>query len=136
MPNFNQYIQCGHLADDPKLSYLPSQTPVVEFCVASNERWKDKDGNQRERKLFWTWKSFGKQAEVIAKFFTKGKPILCRGPILQDDWEDREGKKRRTYTAKVDSFEFMDSGGTKEQAAPAPTSVDQQPVDESDLIPF
>ena len=52
MASYNKVIMIGNITRDPQLSYLPSQTPVVEFGLASNRRWTGQDGSQREEVCF------------------------------------------------------------------------------------
>jgi single-strand DNA-binding protein len=67
MANFNKVILLGNLTRDPQLSYLPSQTPVVDFGLATNRRWTGQDGQQREETCFVDCRAFGKPAETINK---------------------------------------------------------------------
>ena len=73
MANFNKVILVGNLTRDPQLSYLPSQTAVVEFGIATNRKWKAQDGQQREEVCFVDCRAFGKPAETINKYCKKGK---------------------------------------------------------------
>ena len=76
MSSFNKVIMLGNLTRDPQLSYLPSQTPVVEFGLASNRRWKSNDGTQREEVCFVDCRAYGRMAENINKYCKKGSPLL------------------------------------------------------------
>ena len=78
MSNYNIVILMGNLTRDPNLSYMPNQTPVIEFGLAVNRKWKGEDGSQKEDVLFIECQCFGKRAEVINKYFKKGSPIFVR----------------------------------------------------------
>ena len=118
MANFNKVLLMGNLTRDPQLKYLPNQTPVVEFGLASNRRYRV--GNEdREDTLFVDCSAFGRQAEVINEYCQKGKPIFIEGRLKYDQWEDKNGGgKRNKLTIVVENFQFLggrggddDSGG-------------------------
>ena len=76
MANFNKVLLIGNLTRDPQLSYLPTQTAVVDFGLAVNRRWKGKDGQSRESTCFVDCRAFAGQAETINKYLTKGSPVF------------------------------------------------------------
>lgn len=110
MPNFNKVILIGHLTKDVKLSFLPSNTPVAEFGIAVNRKYKQ-DGKERQDVCFVDCQNFGKRAEVISKFFKKGDPILVEGHLKFETWEAKDGTKRSKHGVFVENFEFV--GGQK-----------------------
>ena len=96
MASFNKVILRGNLARDPELRYTPSGTAVAGFGIATNRRWKDQDGNQKEEVTYIDITAFGKQAEVIGQYFQKGKGIHIEGRLKFDQWDDKNtGQKRR-----------------------------------------
>jgi single-strand DNA-binding protein len=105
----NQIIMHGNLTRDPKLDYLPSQTAVVDFGLACNRKWKDQSGQDREEVCFVDCQAFGKTAENIAKFFTKGRAVLIVGRLKFEQWETPEGQKRSKHKISVAEFHFVDS---------------------------
>jgi single-strand DNA-binding protein len=107
MSAFNKVILMGNLTRDPQLKYLPNQTAVTEFGLAINRRFT-KDGEKKEDVTFVDCTSFGKQAEVIQKHFTKGKPIFIDGRLKFDSWEDKSGGgKRSKLSVIVENFQFV-----------------------------
>ncbi|MCP4710769.1 MAG: single-stranded DNA-binding protein [Planctomycetes bacterium] len=144
MANFNRVIMLGNLTRDPQLSYLPSQTPVVEFGLATNRKWTGQDGSQREETCFVDCRAFGRQAETINKYCSKGRPLLIEGRLTYDQWETPEGAKRSKHRITVQTFTFVGSrsgGGENSGGAsappisePAPSDVDTGPP--PDDIPF
>ena len=117
MASFNKVILIGNLTRDPQMKYLPSQTAVVEFGVACNRRFKTQSGEDKEEVTFVDCTSFGKQAEVINQYFTKGKPIFIEGRLKYDQWEDKQGGgKRHKLTVVIENFQFVggrDGGGMR-----------------------
>ena len=156
MANYNRVILAGNLTRDPQLSYLPSNTPVVEFGMAINRRWKSQSGEQREDVTYVDIRAFGRQAETLNQYMNKGKPILVEGQLRFDQWEGKDGQKRSKLYVVVDNFQFLgapsgdrgDRGGrTGGGRAPEPARAgggggydEMPPIDESsaggDNIPF
>src|SRR5215203_5810006 len=108
MASFNQVILMGNLTRDPQLKYLPSQTAVAEFGVATSRKFKTQNGEDREEVLFVDCTAFGKTGELINQYFQKGKPIFVQGRLKYDSWEDKQGGgKRSKLTVVVDNFQFI-----------------------------
>jgi single-strand DNA-binding protein len=110
MANYNKIILMGNLTRDPQLSYLPSQTAVVEFGLAVNRRWRGPDGQQKEEVCFVDCRCYGKQAETLNQYVTKGRSLLVEGRLQLDTWEGKDGTKRSKHRVFVERFQFMDSG--------------------------
>ena len=111
MATLNKVMLIGNLTRDPQLSYLPSQTPVVEFGIATTRRYKKQDGSQGEDTCFVDCQMFGKRAEVVNQYFKKGEPIFVEGRLKFDSWEAQDGSKRSKLRVFVENFEFL--GGQK-----------------------
>jgi single-strand DNA-binding protein len=107
MASYNKVILMGNLTRDPQLSYLPSQTPVVEVGLAVNRRFKTNDGQQREDTCFIDCRAMGKQAETINQYFRKGAPILIEGRLEFDQWEAQDGSKRSKHRIFIERFTFV-----------------------------
>lgn len=111
MANYNKVILVGNLTRDPQLSYLPSQTPVCEFGLAINHRWRGQDGEQREDTCFIDCRVYGKQAETFNQYMAKGRSVLIEGRLQLDRWESQDGQKRSKHRVFVQSFQFLGQGG-------------------------
>lgn len=109
MANLNKVFLMGNLTRDPQLSYLPSQTPVVEFGLATNRRWNGQDGQPREETTFVDVVAYGRQAETISKYMKKGKPFFVEGRLKLDQWEAQDGTKRSKMRVILEGFQFIDS---------------------------
>jgi single-strand DNA-binding protein len=138
MASYNKIILIGNLTRDPQLSYLPSQTAVVEFGLAVNRRWKDKDGQQREDVCFIDCRCYGKSAETLNQWMKKGRALLVEGRLEYQQWE-KDGQKRSKHIVQVESFQFMgdkqDDNGHREASAKA-TYVQDAAGPDDDAIPF
>jgi single-strand DNA-binding protein len=132
MANVNKVILIGNLTRDPQLKYLPSQTAVVEFGLATNRKFKAANGEDREEVCFVDCSAFGKTAEVINQYCQKGRPLFIEGRLKFDSWEDKQGGgKRSKLSVVVENFQFLggreggggapgqDSGGGEDQTRPA-----------------
>lgn len=109
MANYNKIILVGNLTRDPQLSYLPSQTPVVEFGLAVNRKWKDQSGQQREEVCFIDCRAYAKSAEIINQYLRKGRQILVEGRLQFDQWTDKDGNKRSKHRVFVENVQFLDA---------------------------
>lgn len=153
MASFNKVILMGNLTRDPELRQTQSGTSVCRFSIAVNRSYNGQDGNLREETCFIEVDSFGRTAENIGKYFSKGKPILLEGRLRQDTWDDKEtGKSRSKLVVVLDRFEFVggssrDSGSDFDQpstgnsykrTSPAPRGKAPERVDdlEDDDVPF
>lgn len=128
MASFNKVILIGNLTRDPQLSYLPSQTAVCEIGLAVNNRWRDRDGQQRESTCFIDCRMFGKRAEVLNQYMAKGQPLLVEGRLEFDQWETQDGQKRSKHRVMITDFTFLGAvggrdgnsgGGYRQGGAPA-----------------
>jgi len=111
MANYNKVILIGNLTRDPQLTYLPSQTPVVEFGLAINHRWRGQDGQQRDETCFIDCRMFGKRGEVINQYVRKGQQLMVEGRLQLDTWEGKDGQRRIKHRVFVENFEFLGGGG-------------------------
>jgi len=107
MANFNKIFLMGNLTRDPQLSYLPSETPVVDFGLAVNRRWTGKDGTKKEDTCFVDCRAFGRQAENINKYLSKGRPLFVEGRLSFDSWTAQDGSKRSKHRVTVENFQFL-----------------------------
>jgi single-strand DNA-binding protein len=112
MANFNKVLLIGNLTRDPQLSYLPSQTAVVDFGLAVNRRWTGKDGQARDSTCFIDCRAFARQAETINKYLTKGRPVFVEGRLEYDTWTAQDGTKRSKHRVTVENFQFLGGGNS------------------------
>src|SRR5882724_9114881 len=118
MANFNKVILAGNLTRDPEVRYTPKGTAIAKIGLAVNRTWKNEAGETKEEVTFVDVDSFGRQAEVIAQYFKKGRPILVEGRLKLDQWDDKQtGQKRSRLGVVLEGFSFLDSN-RNEGAAP------------------
>lgn len=108
MASFNRVMLLGNLTRDPQLKFLPSQTPVAEFGLAMNRKFRTQQGEDREEVTFVDCSAFGRQAEIINQYCTKGKQIFIEGRLKLDTWEDKQGGgKRSKLSVVVENFTLL-----------------------------
>ncbi len=139
MANFNKILLMGNLTRDPQLSYTPNQTPVVDFGLATNRKWTGQDGSQREETCFVDCRAFGRQAENINKYLSKGRLAFVEGRLTFDSWTAQDGSKRSKHRVTVVNIQFMPRTGAADgnqaaQSASTDSEVKQQTSE--DDIPF
>ena len=128
MASFNKVILVGNLTRDPELRYTPKGTAIAKIGLAVNRSWKNEAGETKEEVTFIDVDSFGRQAEVIAQYFRKGRPILVEGRLKLDQWDDKQtGQKRSKLGVVLEGFSFLDStrtegAGSGDAGRPRPTS--------------
>lgn len=105
--SYNKVILLGNLTRDPQLSYLPSQTPVCDFGIATNRKWAGKDGQQQEEVCFVDCVAFGKIAETLNKYLHKGDAVLVEGRLKFETWQAQDGSKRSKHKVSVETFTFV-----------------------------
>ncbi|MHC4720876.1 MAG: single-stranded DNA-binding protein [Planctomycetota bacterium] len=142
MASLNKVLLMGNLTRDPQLSYLPSQTAVVEFGLAVNRRWTGKDGDARQETCFVDCRAFGRQAENINKYLTKGRALFVEGRLTFDTWTAQDGTKRSKHRVTVENFQFLSGPSAKqvEGGVEQPSPSEGQDLDNvgaaGDDIPF
>ncbi|MHC4096062.1 MAG: single-stranded DNA-binding protein [Planctomycetota bacterium] len=107
MSNFNKILLMGNLTRDPQLSYLPSQTAVVEFGLAVNRKWTSREGEKKEETCFVDCRAFGRTAENLNKYMSKGRPLFVEGRLTFDSWTAQDGTKRSKHRVTVENFQFL-----------------------------
>jgi single-strand DNA-binding protein len=113
MPSFNRVTLIGNLTRDPETRDLPSGTTLCEFGLAMSRHYKTAGGDDREETCFIDCTAFGKQAEVLSQYVTKGRPLFVEGRLKYDQWDDKNGGgKRSKISVIVENFQFL--GGRDE----------------------
>ncbi|MFL6332775.1 MAG: single-stranded DNA-binding protein [Pyrinomonadaceae bacterium] len=109
--SFNQITIFGNLGRDPELSYTPQGTAVCKFTIATNERRRDKAGEQQDITTWFRVTVWGKQGENVSRYLTKGRKVIVLGRLHVEEWTDREGKARQSLEVNASDVQFVDSAG-------------------------
>lgn len=133
----NKIFLYGNLTRDPELKALPSGSNIVNFGLATNRTYKDKNGAKQEATEFHNVVAFGRTAEVIAQYMKKGRPIFVEGRIQTRSWDDKEsGKKNYRTEIVVDNFQFGADGGNPGNTAPRGQEEQHAPKDDGEAIKY
>lgn len=146
MSSFNKVILMGRLTRDPELRSTASGLNICKISIAVSRKFKSADGETKEETTFVDVDSFGKQAEVIAKFFSKGKPIFIEGRLKFEQWETNNGEKRSKMGVVLENFQFIgeksdSSFSSNSTSSPASRTLEPARVSDSHLdmdedVPF
>ena len=111
MANYNKVLLMGRLTRDIELKYTPSSQAVANIGLAVNNRYKTKDGEDKEETTFVDCEAWGRTAEVLKQYLAKGKPVFIEGRLKLDQWDDKQTQQKRSRLGVVlESFNFLDGG--------------------------
>lgn len=151
MRGVNKVILVGNLGKDPEVQYLDNNVSVARFSLATNDSYKDKDGNrvdQTEWHNITAWRGLAKIAEDYLK---KGSRIYLEGKIRTRSWDDKQtGEKKYATEIVADNFIMLDrkegesaAPGSYQQssarpaaASQAPQNIPSEPAPQGDDLPF
>jgi len=158
MANFNKVFLMGNLTRDPEVRYTPKGTAIANIGLAVNRVWTTESGEKKEEVTFVDVEVWGRQAETMGQYLSKGRPVFIEGRLKLDTWDDKEtGQKRNKMKVVCEGFqfigapknkaEFSDAAPSEERperpagrsgrpAAPAKQDEDAPPAEGEDNIPF
>ncbi|MDG2169081.1 MAG: single-stranded DNA-binding protein [Opitutales bacterium] len=150
MASFNKIILMGNLTRDPELRVTASGLSICKLSMATNRVYQTKDGERKEEVTYVDIDAFGRQAETISKYMSKGRALLVEGRLKLDSWETPQGEKRSKLGVVLENFQFTgDRGGSGgdsneggshvERNSPPPRVAEPKaPADdiEEDDVPF
>ncbi len=121
----------GNLGKDAEMRYTPSGTPVTSFSMATNRTYKGADGQQVKEATWFRISIFGKTAENLTQYLTKGKMVLVEGHLTPDKktggprmWQKQDGTWGASFEVFATSIKLMPSGGQRGEGGPAPMAED------------
>ncbi len=129
----NKVLLIGRLGANPEIRYTPDGNPVATFTVATNESYTNKSGEKINQTEWHRVVVFGKLAEIVGEYYSKGKKVYVEGKLRTRQWEDRNGNKRWTTEIVANNLFILDSKG--EDFTPEETAIEDTPINDDD-IPF
>lgn len=147
----NKAILVGRLGRDPETRYTSGGQAVCNFTMATDETYKDRNGERQKRTEWHRIVVWGKQAEIAQQYLHKGSLIFVEGRIQTRQWDDREGQKRTTVEIVANNFRMLGgrgeggmtpgvgaAGDAEPQAAAAAAGAEEMPSTEisDEDIPF
>jgi len=94
----NKVILIGNLGKDPEVKYTPSGTPVAKFTVATNERFKDKEGQWQDRTEWHNITAWARTAEIVGEYLKKGNKVYIEGSLRTHSWDDKQTNQKKYMT--------------------------------------
>ena len=107
----NKVILVGRLGRDPETRYTGGGQAVANFSVATDETYKDKNGERQKRTEWHKIVVWGKQAEIAQQYLKKGSLIFIEGRIQSREWQDKEGQKRTSFEVVASNFRMLGGRG-------------------------
>lgn len=135
--SINKVILVGNLGQDPELRYTPSGTAVCNMRLATNEVYRDPEGNLVERTEWHNLVAWGRLAEICNQYLRKGSKIYVEGSLQTRSWEDRDGNTRYTTEIKIREMVMLDprSEPTPEPSTAGPAAAQGQAVPRQTFAP-
>ena len=131
MANFNKVMLMGNLTRDPEVRYTPKGTALATIGLAVNRNWTNEAGEKKEEVTFVDVEVWGRQAETIGQYLSKGRPIFVEGRLKLDQWDDKEsGQKRSKLKVVCENFQFIGApkGGAEVSDQPPAQRSAPRPV--------
>ena len=113
MGSVNKVILVGNLGRDAELRYTPGGSPVATINLATTEIWNDKAGQRQEKTEWHRVVLWGKTAESLNEYLTKGKQIYVEGRLQTRQWDDKDGNKRYTTEIRGDRIVLLGGDGRR-----------------------
>lgn len=120
MSSVNKVILIGNLGANPELRQTSGGVPVTELRLATNESWVDKDSQRQTRTEWHRIVVWGRQAETVARYLTKGRSVYVEGRLQTREWTDKDGQRRFTTEVVASNVVFLGGGQGGGQGGPPP----------------
>jgi len=115
----NKVILIGNLGEPPELRYTDSGTAVCNMRLATNESYKDRDGNLVDKTEWHNVVAWAQLGEICNEYLDKGSQVYFEGSLQTRSWEDRDGNTRYTTEVKAREVKFLGGGNNGQQSAPS-----------------
>ena len=109
----NKVILIGNLGKDPEMKYTPGGMPVARMTLATNERFKDKEGNWQDRTEWHNLVAFQRTAEIAGEYLKKGRTVYIEGSLRTNSWDDKESGQKK-YRTEIIVNDLVLLGGGRE----------------------
>jgi single-strand DNA-binding protein len=113
MKSVNKVILIGNLGKDPEVKYTPQGTAVAKLTLATNERFKGKDGNWQDRTEWHNVVLWQRLAEIAGEYLKKGGKVYIEGRLQTRSWDDKQTGQKK-YMTEVVASDLVLLGGRGE----------------------
>lgn len=131
--NINRVLIAGNLTRDPQVRFLANEQAVANFGIAVNRRFKGADGQMKEEVTFVDVEAWGRTAELVGQYLTKGRACFVEGRLKLDNWEDKDGQKRSKLKVVAENVQFLDS--SRREGGPGPAASGGHETGDADASP-
>lgn len=104
MASLNKVTLIGFVGKDPEVRFTQAGEPIANFSLATSESWYDKSGQKQDRTDWHRIEVFGKAAQVVRDYVTKGKQLYVEGSLSYQEYTDKDGIKRNVTKIRVSGF--------------------------------
>lgn len=132
MSGLNKVMLIGRLGQDPEIKKLSNGQSVANFSVATSEKYKSKDGQQKEKTEWHRMVLYDKLADLAGQYLAKGSQAYFEGKLQTRSWEDKEGKKCYATEIVVRNMQFLEKKA-EGSSTPEPGTPD---FNSEEPIPF
>ena len=132
MVNLNRIFLVGNLTKDPELRYTPQGAAVTTLRLASNNSFKDKNGQVQKDTCFINVVVWGHSAEACNQYLKKGSSVFVEGSLQSRSWQDQEGKNRTTIEVRAARVQFMPKSAAADAKQTDPGVEPQEVVNLND----
>jgi single-strand DNA-binding protein len=127
--DFNKVIIAGRLTRDPEIKYLSSGNAFCAWGMATNRYYNDNNGERQQEVCFLDCKAFGRQAEIVGQYVTKGNPLFVEGRLSLYQYETENGERRNKLSVIAERVQLIGSR-TGEDGTGKPPDETQEPLAE------
>ena len=132
----NKVIVVGYVGQDPEDRRTPQGTAVTNLSVATNESWKNQNGDLQDRTEWHRVVIYGKMAETASQYMKKGQMVYVEGRLQTNEWEDQNKNKRKTTEIRCDNFTMLGRRSDTTQNNPSQNQSEQKIEEQDDDLPF
>ncbi len=127
---FNKITIIGNLGTDPEMRYLPSGNAVTSFSVATNRRYKNRDGENVDETEWFRVNAWGRLAETTNQYLQKGRLVYVEGRLSSRSWEGQDGQTRFSNEISAQEVKFLSGSNQAPGDGPPP------PDSDDDVLPW
>ena len=141
----NKVILVGRLGRDPETRYMPNGDAITNFSLATDEQWRDRNGERQTRTEWHNITLYGKLGEIANQYLRKGSQVFIEGKIQSRKYTDKDGIERMAYNIIGNEMKMLgnrndgsDSGNNNAApptSNPPPAAPRRQPPQQTPTTP-
>jgi single-strand DNA-binding protein len=145
--DFNKVIIAGRLTRAPEIKYGASGSAFCAWGMAVNRHYNDNNGERQQETCFIDCKAFGRQAEIVGQYVTKGNPLFVEGRLSFYQFEDENGQRRNKLSVIAERVQLLPTVNGRMEEPPKETEAapkvehteadeEEQQAPKEDDVPF